>query len=248
MQTLWQDLRYGLRVLVKNPSFTLIAVVTLARGIGANTAIFSVVNPLLFRPLPYKDAGQLVWLWGTNPANDIPQETASPPDYADWKSLNQSFADMGAFMRNAGILTTGGEPERLMGAAVTDGFFSVLGAQTKLGRTFLPEEDRPGAERTIILSEGLWQRRFAGDPNILGKSITLNGTPFTVVGVMPADFLNPRPGDIQPAEYWVTWLWDYPRGARRNAYLGVIARLKPGATLQQARTDMNAIAASLQQQ
>ena len=248
MQTLFQDLRYSFRLLLKNPGFTLVAVLTLALGIGANTAIFSVVNSLLLRPLPYQDAGQLVWIWGTNPKNNIPQETASAPDFADWKSGNQSFEEMAAFSRTALILNTEGEPERLTGAAVTDGFFSVLRAQPKMGRIFLPEEDKPGANRVVILSEGLWQRRFGADPNILEKSITLTGNPYTVVGVMPAAFLNPRPGDLQPAELWVPLRLNYTTAGRRSDFLGVIARLKPGVTQAQAQTEMTAIASNLEEQ
>jgi putative ABC transport system permease protein len=243
-----QDLRYSFRLLLKNPGFTIVAVLTLALGIGANTAIFSVVNSLLLRPLPYPDAQQLVWIWGTNPKNDIPQEAASAPDFADWKSRNQSFAEMAAFSRTALILNTEGEPERLLGGAVTDGFFSVLRAQPKMGRVFLPEEDRPGANRVVILSERLWQRRFGADPHIIEKSITLTGNPYTVVGVMGADFLNPRPGDLQPAELWVPLRLNYATAGRRSDFLGVIARLKPGLTLVQAQTEMTTIASNLEEQ
>jgi putative ABC transport system permease protein len=243
-----QDLRYSFRLLLKNPGFTIVAVLTLALGIGANTAIFSVVNSLLLRPLPYRDAQQLVWIWGTNPKNDIPQEAASAPDFADWKSRNQSFEEMAAFSRTALILNTEGEPERLMGGAVTDGFFSVLHAQPKMGRVFLPEEDKPGANRVVILSEGLWQRRFGADPHIIEKSITLTGNPYTVVGVMGADFLNPRPGDLQPAELWVPLRLNYATAGRRSDFLGVIARLKPGVTLVQAQTEMTTIASNLEEQ
>lgn len=243
-----QDLRYSFRLLLKNPSFTAIAVLTLALGIGANTAIFSVVNSLLLRPLPYTDAQQLVWIWGTNPKNDIPQEAASAPDFADWKSQNQSFEEMAAFARTALIFNADREPERLMGGAVTDGFFSVLGAQPKLGRIFLPEEDKPGANRVIILSEALWQSRFGSDPNIIDKSLTLTGNSYTVVGVMSADFLNPRPGDRQPAEFWVPLRLDYANAARRGDFLGVIARLKPAVTLAQAQADMHGIASNLETQ
>jgi putative ABC transport system permease protein len=248
MTNFMQDLRYSFRLLLKNPGFTLVAVLTLALGIGANTAIFSVVNSLLLRPLPYKDAQQLVWIWGTNPKNDIAQEVASAPDYADWKSQNQSFEEMGAFSRTALILNADNEPERLIGGAVTDGFFSVLGVQPKMGRVFLPEEDKPGANRVVILSEGLWQKRFGADPNIIDKSITLTGNSYTVVGVMPADFLNPRPGDRQPAEFWVPLRLNYATAGRRGDFLGVIARLKSNVTLAQAKADMQNIASNLETQ
>jgi putative ABC transport system permease protein len=248
MNEIIQDLRYGIRLLFKNPAFTLIAVFTLALGIGANTAIFSVVNALLLRPLPYKDADRLVWIWGSNPKNGIPEEVASAPDYADWKKLSESFEDMGAFSRTAQILVTDGEPERLMGGAVTDGFFSTLQAQPILGRVFTPEEDKPGAERRVILSQGLWQRRFGADPEILNKTITLNGNPHVVVGVMGTDFINPRPGDLQPAEFWVPLRLNYANAGRRSDFLGVIARLKPQVTHAQAQAEMTKIMADLEAQ
>ncbi len=248
MQTLIQDLRYGVRMLMKQPGFTLIAVLTLALGIGANTAIFSVVNSLLLRPLPYKEADRLVWIWGTNLKNDIPQEAASAPDYADWKSLNQSFAEMAALRRTSLILAKGGEPERLLGGAVSDGFFAALNAQPKLGRDFLPEEDKAGANRVIILSEALWKRRFNADPNIIGNTITLTGDLYTVVGVMPADFVHPLPLNVQPTEFWTPLRINYTALNRRNDFLGVIARLKPKVTLSQAQADMTAIMNNLEQQ
>src|SRR5262249_35850642 len=157
---------------------------------------------------------RLVWISGTNPKNGIPQEAASAPDFADWKAQNQSFEEMAAFNRTALILNQDGEPERLLGASVTDGFFEVLGAQAKLGRTFLPEEDKPGANRAIVLSEGLWQRRFNADPNILDKTITLTGNPYTVVGVMSANFMNPLPRNIPATEFWTPARIDYLKAGR----------------------------------
>ena len=248
MHTFWQDFRYGVRVLFKNPGFTFIAVLTLALGIGANTAIFSVVNALLLRPLPYKDAGRLVWIWGTNPGAGIPEEVASAPDYNDWKKLGESFEDMGAIANLSVILGTDGEPERLIGKRVSDGFFSTLQGQPMLGRTFTPEEDKPDAQRVVILSEGLWQRRFGSDPQILEKTITLNGNPHQVVGVMPADFINPQPGDAQTSELWVPLRVNYATAGRRGDFLGVIARLKPEVTREQAQTEMAALMKNLEEQ
>lgn len=248
METFFQDVKFGLRMLAKRPAFTLIAALALALGIGANSAIFTVVNAVLLRPLPYAQADRLVWIWGTNPANNIAEETASAPDYADWKKFSQSFEDMGAFARTSVILTGEGEPERLLGGVVTDGFFSVLGVQTKLGRTFTPEEDLPNAERVVILSEGLWQRKFGSDPQAAGKSITLNGNPTTIVGVLPADFRNPRP-DAPHADLWIPFRLNYAQpGTRRSDYLGVIARLKSGVSIDQAQAEMDQIAASLAEQ
>jgi putative ABC transport system permease protein len=237
-----------MRVMFRNPGVTAIAIIALALGIGANSAIFSVVNSLLLRPLPYKDSDRLVWLWETNPSNGITEEVASPPNFNDWKRLGQSFEEMGAFARTALILTGDGEPERLPGLVVTDGLLSALGAQTRHGRTFLPEEDLPGANRVVILGEGLWRRRFGADPQIVGKTIALSGNPYVVVGVMAADFTSPRPGDPQPAELYIPFNLNYNQEARRADYLGVIARLKPGVSLGEARAEMDSIAASLEQQ
>lgn len=248
METFLKDLRYALRMMSRNPGFTAVAIIALALGIGANTAIFSVVNALLINSLPYKDADRLVWIWGTNPGNDIEEETASAPDYNDWKTQSQSFEEMGAFARTRLTLTGEGEPEIFAAALVTDGFFATLGAQPRIGRTFLPEEDKPGAERRVILSEGLWQRRFGGDPQILERKITLNGNLVTVVGVMPADFLNPRPGDTNPTELWMPFRLEYNKAGRRSDFLGVIAKRKPDVSLEQARAEMKTIAAALEQQ
>ena len=247
METFFQDVRFGIRMLAKRPAFTLIAAVALALGIGANSAIFTVVNAVLLRPLPYAEAERLVWIWGTNPANNIAEETASPPDYADWKKFSQSFEAMGAFARTSVILTGEGEPERALGGMVTDGFFSVLGAQTKLGRTFTAEEDIPNAERVVIISEGLWQRKFGSDPQVIGKAITINGNPTTIVGVLPAEFRNPRP-DGAHSEMWMPFRLDYAQANRRSDFLGVIARLRAGVSIDQAQAEMDQIAASLAEQ
>src|ERR1700742_2111699 len=158
METLWQDLRFAARTLIKKAGFTFVLVMALALGIGANTAIFSVVNAVLLRPLPYKNAERLVWIWGSNPKNDIEHEAASMPDYHDWKAQNQSFEMMGAYGNTRLTLTGAGEPERFDGAYVTDGFFDVLGAQAEIGRTFTPEEDKPNHEDVVVISHALWQR------------------------------------------------------------------------------------------
>ncbi|MFL6213550.1 MAG: ABC transporter permease [Blastocatellia bacterium] len=248
METLWHDLRFATRTLVKKPGFTFVLVLALALGIGANTAIFSVVNAVLLRPLPYKDAERLVWIWETNPKNDIAQESASPPNYNDWKAQNQSFEEMGAFVNTRMTLTGSGEPERYNAAYVTTGFFEVLGVPPQIGRTFTPDEDKPNSANVIVLSYGLWQRRFGGDPGIIGNAITINGRPFTVVGIMPAEFKHPRPEANRQAEMWTPLQVDYAKAGRRGDYLGVIARLKPGAAIEQARAEMTTIAAHLEQQ
>jgi len=248
MEILWHDLRFALRTLIKKPGYTFVLILALALGIGANTAIFSVVNAVLFRPLPYKNAERLVWIWSTNPRNDIEFEVASAPDYNDWKTQNQSFEEMGAFVSTRLTLTSNGEPERYDGAYVSDGFFEVLDAQPIIGRTFTPEENKPNSAHVIVLSHGLWQRRFGGDPKIVGDAITINGSPYTVVGIMPAVFKHPRPEANRQAEMWIPLQVDYAKAGRRGDYLGVIARLKPNVAIEQSRAEIKTIAAQLEQQ
>src|SRR3954470_3986098 len=176
METLIKDTRYALRQLFQHRAFALIAILALALGIGANTAIFSVVNAVLLQPLPYRAPDELVWLWGTNPLNDIPRENASYPDYIDWRQQAQSFQAMGGFAQTTPILTSDtGEPERLPGAFVIGDFFNVLGIEPTLGRKFLPEENEAGKNRVVILSNALWQRRYGGDPKIIGQQVTIGG-------------------------------------------------------------------------
>jgi putative ABC transport system permease protein len=248
MNSLIQDLRFSFRMLLKKPAFTLIVAFALALGIGANTAIFSVINAVLLRPLPYKNPENLVWLRETNPKSDIKDEPASPPNYLDWKTSGQSFEDMGAFVSTTLTLSSGGEPERIPAVYVTEGFFSVLGVSAAAGRVFTPEEDKPGSNRVILLSHSLFNRRFGADPSIIGNAITINGNPYTVVGVLPANFKNPRPADRKPPEVWVPLAVNYNEQARRGDYLSVIARLKPGATVEQARAEMDTITNRLEQQ
>ena len=247
MEIFWQDLRYSMRTLWKSPGFTLIAVVALALGIGANTAIFSVVNAVLLRPLPYPSPEKLVWIWETSPVNEIKQEVASYPNFNDWRQQSQSFEGMAAFAGYYQFLTgPDGTPERLSGAAVAGDFFKVLGVQPMLGRTFLPEENQGGNQRAVILSYGLWQQRFGGKRELLEQTVTLQGNPFTVVGIMPPQFQHPQPGTTQPPQLWIPLDVKVER-ARRGDFLGVVARLKPGVSIEQARTEMATIAGRLEQ-
>jgi putative ABC transport system permease protein len=245
METLVQDVRYGVRTLLKNPGFTVVAIIALALGIGANSAIFSVVNAVLLRPLAFDKPEQLVMVWEKRMALGRVRNVASAPDFVDWKAQNTVFEDMAAYSNNGFNLTGNDEPERIQGVAVSPGFFSILGVQPKVGRAFLTDEDQPGSEPTVIISNGLWQRRFASDPGIVGKSISLNDRTRTVVGVMPADFIFPN-GDI---EIWVPLVFS-PNDltGRGSHFLNVIARLKPGVTINQARDEMETIAAHLEQQ
>jgi predicted permease len=241
MDTLLQDLKYGLRMLLKNPGFAAVAVVTLALGIGANTAIFSVVNTVLLVPLPYKDADRLATVWGYNRVRGFNTDQVSPLDFADWRSQNHVFEKMAASTEAMYTLTGGGEPAPIIAYSFSADYFQVLGVTPLLGRTFLHEEEQPGKNHVAVLSYPLWQSRFGGDRSLLGKAITLDGALYTVVGIMP-------PGVQYPplTELW-TPLTITPEAAHERAYryLRVLARLKPGITLRQAQTEMNTIAARL---
>ena len=245
MGKLWQDVRYGWRTLRARPGFTFAAILALALGIGANTAIFSVVSAVLLRPLPYPAPERLVWLWENNPGSDIKKEPASIPNYRDWRSQNQSFEELTGFARTIANLTGTGEPERLTGSSVVANFFTTLRVTPMLGRAFLAEENTPGQNRVVVLSHSLWQRRFGGDRDIAGRTITLNGNPHTIVGVMPAGFKHPDPGMVKPPELWLPLSINPSSDGRRNDFLRVIGRLKPGVTFEQARMEMEAISARL---
>ncbi len=242
MATMWQDLRYGMRMLWKSPGFALVAVLTLALGIGANTAIFSVVRAVLLRPLPYNEPEQLVWM--QEDAGDVQNRWVSYPNFVDWRARNHSFAAMSTTRGWTLTLTGDGEPESLNARMVSAAYFDVMRVRPVMGRAFLPEEDKYGAQPVTMLSYGFWQRRFGGDQNIVGKTITLDNRPFTVVGVMPRDFQHQGPPPV-----WVLlgqwageggWL---KRDVRVAGY--VLGRLKPGVTIQQAQADMDAIKADL---
>src|SRR5262245_53169265 len=244
---LGQDVRYGLRMLAKNLAFTAIAVVALALGIGANSAIFSVVDAVLLRPLPFKNPGQLVMLWENAAHLGFPRDTPSPANFLDWQKQATSFAGMAAMIERSFNLTGAGEPERLEGRRVSANLFQLLGVSARLGRTFVPEDDKPGTH-VVLLSHSLWQRRFGSDPGVIGRAVTLDGESHTVVGVMPP--LVQLPGfDNRNDQLWVPIAFPAEEAAQRgNHFLEVIARLKPGITLRQARAEMDTIAARLEQQ
>ena len=242
MEALAQDLRYALRQLRKAPAFTTVAVLTLALGIGANTAIFSVINAVLLRPLPFHNGSRLVVVKTTEPGrrDDI---GVSYPVFLDWKSRNHVFEALSAYRTDDFTLTERSEPAYITGAVVSANTFSLLGAAPALGRDFTSDEDAPSPNgRPVILSFSLWQERFSSDQNILGQSVTLSGRQFTVVGVMPAEFQFPVQTDR--IEFWTTIALDAessngmpPVTAQRGvSYLDVIARLKPEVTATQAQT------------
>jgi putative ABC transport system permease protein len=239
------DLRYGVRMLWKNPGFTAVAVVALALGIGANSAIFSVVNTVLLRPLPYKEPERLVMVWEDDSKHGFPNDTPAAANYVDWRDQNQVFEGMAALADQSFNLTGAGDPERIDGKRVNANLFELLGVAPQHGRAFAAEEDRPGANKVVILSQALWQRRFGSDAGIVGKTLTLNGEGHTVVGVMPASFQFPD----RQAELWVPIAFTQQEEASRGRhYLQVVARLKQGVTLKRAQAEMSTIAARLQQQ
>ena len=242
---LLHDLRYAARLQRKNPGFTIVAVIALALGIGANTAIFSVVNTVLLRPLPYKDPERLVMVWEDASRHGYPRDTPAAGNYSDWRDQNQVFEGMAAIADTSFNLTGSGEPERLEGRRVSANLFPLLGVEPQIGRVFTAAEDQPGGPRVVLLSYGLWQRRFGGDPNIAGQSLTLNGESYVVVGVMPARFQFPSSDD----QAWVPIAFTQQEAANRGRhYLQVLARLKPGVSLAQAQSEMSTIATRLQQQ
>jgi predicted permease len=235
-----QDIRYGLRVLRKNRLFTGVAVLTLGLGIGANTAIFSVVNGVLLSPLPYEDADQLVVVLEHNPQLTSPARWAAPLNFRDWREQNRTFESLTAWRWNPFTLTGDGAPERLIGHVVSAGFFRQMRIKMTLGRGFLPEEDQPRGERVAVISEALWQRRYGGDPEIVGRAITLSGEPHVVVGVVPSVIGYPGDGEV-----WTPIAFEYEREHRSFRYAGVLGRIKPGVTLSAARADLDGIAARL---
>jgi putative ABC transport system permease protein len=243
MQTLWQDLRYGARMLLKNPGFTLIAVITLALGIGANTAIFSVVNAVLLRPLPYPDSDRLVML-STNAEKDGALGNTGYTTFVDWHERSQSFERMVVIRSWGGVLTGQGEPEVIRGLRVSADYFKLLGVSPALGRDFRAEEDRPDTRFVVVISHALWQRRFNSDPQVVGKQLILNDQPFTIVGVMPPSFTDFLAANFhEAAEVWGPVGYDItqPFACRDCQHLKAIARLKPDITLAQARAEMGPI-------
>ena len=242
-----QDLRFGLRMLLKHKGFTAVAVLTLALGIGANTAIFSVVNAVLLRPLPYPEAARLVRLWESNPARGWPEFSASAPNFTDWRKQQTVCEQLAAYEFATFNFTGSGSPERVAALSVTANLFPALGTLPALGRNFLPEEEQAGRHRVALLSDDLWQRRFGADPQLIGRQIQLNGESYTVVGVMPPRF-QLTPG----AEVWVPLMLDPAvqpwRVDRSNHNLHVIGRLKPGVSVAQAQAAMDTIALQLEQQ
>jgi len=245
MDSLWRDLCIAVRMLWKSPSFSAIALFALVLGIGANTAIFSVVNAVLLRPMPFRDPSRLVMVWETSPRTGK-NNVGNPQNLADWQKRNRSFEKMAAYVpfQQTMSLTGDGTPEEVPGNYATRDFFSILGVQPILGRDFLPEEDVSGDKNNVaLISERLWRRKYGADPGILGKKLIVRGTPILVVGVLPASFRFP---DVK-ADIWELIHLD-PQAPRRGRFLAPIARLKPGISIEQAQAEMKIITAQLAQE
>lgn len=253
MNALLQDVRYGLRMLRKTPGFTIVAVVALMLGIASSTVIFSVVDGVLLRPLPYPNSERIVTVAQTTRSTGISRHAAAPANYLDWAAQNRVFSDIATSRGGQSNLAESDRPERLRSSIASASLFRVFGVAPLLGRTLLPSDERPGNANVVVLKQQLWERRFGADRSIIGRSIQLDGEPHTVVGVMPAGF---SPDNF--AELWIASPWSVPRHplrptedprtARNSNYLDVWARLKPGVTLQQARADLNAIMLRLEKE
>ena len=247
MSNFIKDLRYGVRMLIKSPGSTLVAVLALALGIGANSAIFSVVNAILLRPLPYKDSDRLVVVWESKPNKNIAQDQVSPPDYRDWVQQNRVFDQIAALRTQPSVLTDRQLPERIETALISPSAFEMLGVQAALGRVFFRDEERLGKNHVALLSHGLWQRLFGGDRGILGKNVTVDNASYTIIGVMPSGFQLLD----TPSELWMPYTPDLKEensNQRGFRTLRVIAHLKPGVSLDQAHSEMRSIASRIEQQ
>jgi len=242
METLWQDLRYGARALWVKPGFTAVAVLTLALGIGATSTIFSFVNGILLRPLPYQEPEALVLLDETAPKRGNPSMGVSFPNFLDWREQNHVFTGIAAYDDGGFTLTGSGEPEQLAGGTISYDTFEILGVAPIAGRTFRAEEDRPEHDLVVILSHGLWQRRFGANQSVIGQTILLNNRSRMVVGIMPPDFKFPDTADL-----WVPLALDTKRWTRTDHGLSAIARLKPGVTLAQAQDDITTVARHIEE-
>lgn len=242
MNTIWQDLRYGLRVLINKPGFTIVAIFTLALGIGANTTIFTVVDAALLRGLPYRAPERLYHLFERTPQAEFPQREFSYPDYQDYQ-LSQAFSSLAAYTGGGGIITGRGEPERVFAPSASANFFTTLGVEPVLGRTFEPGEDKPGTPRTTVLTYGYWQRAFGGDPGVIGTSLTINGNIHTVIGVLPASFQFA----FRSADLWLPYQPTEQQLSFRFMHgTNLIGRLNQETTVAQAQSEISTIAARIE--
>ena len=239
---LFENIRYAIRQLRRSPAFTAVAVVTLTLGIGANAAIYSVVNAVLLRPLPYHEPDRLALIWGVDTLTGDNRDQMSFTDSEEYRRHNHTIQNLVAFGDWSAVFSEPGSPERIPGMQVSDGYFSLMGVQPLLGRAFLPEEQIEGKDQVVILGHGLWQRRFGGDPAIVGKQITLSARPYTVVGVLPKEFpFLPSSLVDGPAEFYRPVAEKYDRGEARSRHLRILARLRSGVSLEQVQADLQVI-------
>jgi putative ABC transport system permease protein len=251
LMTLLADIKFGVRMLLKSPMMTFVALFALTLGIGANTAIFSVVNAVLLRSYPYKDPEQLALVWEKKQGGRTDQNVINLGNFSDWKEQNSVFSDMAFFLDTSRNLTSDGEPEEITGQLASTNLFSVLGANPILGRTFAEDEGGDGQPRVIVISYGLWQRRFGGDKQIVGRQILVNEQPATIIGVMPDTFgwhIRGKSRARKPADIWMPLQITNDLRERRGRFASAVARLKPGVTMDQAQREMQTIGARLEQQ
>src|SRR5229473_6128021 len=248
MQNFIQDFRYAIRMLLRNPGFTVVAILTLALGIGANTAIFSVVNTVLLKPLPYPNPGSLVKIWTHFTSIGLPndQNWFSAPEFRDVRQQNRSFSDLSVISQGTYNLGVSGNPQSLNGATVSPSFFTLLGVNPHLGRMFSSDEGEQGHDRVVVLGYGLWQRVFGADSQIVGKDVAINGRNCKVIGVVPQGFDYPSPSDLWTPQVFLPT--DFAPNNRGNHGYEVLARIKPGLSLAQARSDMEAVSKSIIEQ
>lgn len=246
MGTLWQDLRYGARMLRRNPGFAAVAILTLAIGIGANVVIFSIVNGVLLKPLPFPDSGRVVTIWETDANRNITRGTASAAEFLDWRDMNHVFQDLSAWRALYFTITGNGEPEQVWGSQVSANFFRMLRISPILGRDFAAQDGQPGHDQVVILSYGLWQRHYGGDSSIIGKNILVDEKPLTVIGILPRAFS--LYGTVPEFEMWKPFAFDRTQLDRENHELIIFGRLRDGVTIPQANAEMVTILEQLKKQ
>jgi putative ABC transport system permease protein len=246
METLWNDLRYGWRVMRRSPGFAAVAILTLAIGIGANAAIFSIVNGVLLRPLPFPDSSRIVTIWETDANRNVVRGTASPAEFLDWRDMNHSFAELSGWRSLLFTITGSGDAEQVHGSQVSGNFFRMLGVGPVIGRDFSSEDEKPGREQVAILTYALWQRRYGGDSSVIGKSILLDERPYTIIGILPRSFS--LYGVAPELDIWVPFAFNRAQLNREDHELVIFGRLRPGVSPPQAQAEMETIVSQLKKQ
>jgi len=246
METFWNDLRYGWRMMRRSPGFAAVALLTLAIGIGANAAIFSIVNGVLLRPLPFPDSSRIVTIWETDANRNVVRGTASPAEFLDWRDMNHSFAELSGWRSLLFTITGSGDAEQVHGSQVSGNFFRMLGVGPIIGRDFSSEDEKPGSEQVAILTYALWQRHYGGDSGVLGKSILLDEKPYTIIGILPRSFS--LYGVAPELDVWVPFTFNRAQLNRENHELVIFGRLRPGVSLLQAQAEMETIVSQLKKQ